>query len=167
MSGEAGGESCKSPVLFATMANGIAINPMVWQYNQGLSGSLGIFPSFADFVGSIDFAHLTNPAEAVVTVGGATAYGMKCDQGAFGWINGGASGKSLGVAGVPNNAYAVTFYAGGIRPGNRALGTVHICRCGGTQVHNNHKVTGKSPRAQARSNALPQDYAIQTCLPEH
>lgn len=115
MSGEAGGQSCTSDILFATMANGMAMNPMAWQYNQGLSGSTGVFPSFANFVNGIDFAKLTNPAKAIVSVSGATAYGIKCDQGAFGWISGSASGKSLGIEGLPDAAYTVTFYdcAGG------------------------------------------------------
>jgi hypothetical protein len=109
MSGEAAGSACNTATLFCTMSNGACMNPMFWQYNQGLSGSLGPFPAFATFVDGINFAALTNPAKATVTVSGATAYGIKCDQGAYGWISGAASG-SLSIAGIANGAYPVTFF---------------------------------------------------------
>ena len=109
MSGEAAGSACNTATLFCTMSNGAAMNPMFWQYNQGLSGSLGPFPGFASFVGGINFAGFTNLSKATVTVSGATAYGIKGDQGAFGWISGSASG-SLSVSGMANGAYALTFF---------------------------------------------------------
>jgi len=109
MSGEAAGSACNTATLFCTMSNGAAMNPMFWQYNQGLSGSLGPFPAFAGFVGGINFAALTNLSKATVTSGGATAYGIKCDQGAFGWISGSASGN-LSISGLANGTYAMTWF---------------------------------------------------------
>jgi len=91
------------------MSNGACMNPMFWQYNQGLSGSLGPFPAFANFVNGINFAAFTNLSKATVTVSGATAYGIKGDQGAFGWVSGAASG-SLSISGMANGTYAVTFF---------------------------------------------------------
>ena len=109
ISGEAAGSGCNTASLFATMSNGACMNPMFWQYNQGLSGSLGPFPAFANFVNGINFAALTNLSKATVTASGATAYGIKGDQGAFGWISGSASG-SLSISGMANGTYAVTFF---------------------------------------------------------
>jgi hypothetical protein len=109
ISGEAAGSGCNATSLFATMSNGACMNPMFWQYNQGLSGSLGPFPAFATFVNGINFARFTNLSKATVTGGGATAYGIKGDQGAFGWISGAASG-SLSISGMANGTYAVTFF---------------------------------------------------------
>jgi hypothetical protein len=109
MSGEAAGSACNTATLFCTMSNGMAMNPMFWQYNQGLSGSLGPFPGFASFVSGINFAGFTNLSKATVTVSGATAYGIKGDQGAFGWISGSASG-SLSISGMANGTYALTFF---------------------------------------------------------
>jgi hypothetical protein len=109
MSGEAAGSACNTATLFCTMSNGACMNPMFWQYNQGLSGSLGPYPAFAAFVNGINFAGLTNLSKATVTSGGATAYGIKCDQGAFGWISGSATGN-LSISGLANGTYALTWF---------------------------------------------------------
>ena len=110
MSGEAGGGSCNTATLFTTMSNGQCMNPMFWQYNQGLSGSLGPFPAFANFVNSINFAALTNLSKAAVTVTGATAYGIKSDQLVFGWTTGTISGKSFSVTGLANGGYSLEWW---------------------------------------------------------
>ncbi|MGA3051633.1 MAG: DUF5060 domain-containing protein, partial [Chitinispirillaceae bacterium] len=107
MTGEAGGGDCNTTSIFSAMANGECINPMFWQYNQGTNSSadLAIFPGFAAFVNSINFAGLTNLALAKVTVSGATAYGVSSDQDVFGWITGTVSGKTLSITGLANNGY--------------------------------------------------------------
>ena len=107
MTGEAGGGDCNTTSVFSAMANGECINPMFWQYNQGTNSSadLAIFPGFAAFVNSINFAGLTNLALAKVTVSGATAYGVSSDQDVFGWITGTISGKTLSITGLANNGY--------------------------------------------------------------
>ena len=111
MSGEAAGSGCNATSLFATMANGACMNPMWWQYNQGTNTSADMTAesNFATFVNGINFAGFSNLSKATVTGGGSTAYGIKGDQGAFGWISGAASG-SLSIAGMANGAYAVTFF---------------------------------------------------------
>jgi len=107
MTGEAGGGDCNTTSVFSAMENGECINPMFWQYNQGTNSSadLAIFPGFAAFVNSINFAGLTNLALAKVTVSGATAYGVSSDQDVFGWITGTISGKTLSITGLANNGY--------------------------------------------------------------
>ncbi|MGB7568012.1 MAG: DUF5060 domain-containing protein [Chitinivibrionales bacterium] len=111
MSGEAAGSGCNATSLFATMASGACINPMWWQYNQGTNTSADMTAesNFATFVNGINFAGFSNLSKATVTGGGSTAYGIKGDQGAFGWISGAASG-SLSIAGMANGTYAVTFF---------------------------------------------------------
>jgi hypothetical protein len=128
MTGEAAGSGCNTTSLFATMGSGACINPMFWQYNQGLSGSLGPYPAFANFVNGINFAALTNLSKATVTGGGATAYGIKGDQGAFGWISGAASG-SLSIAGLASGTYAVTFFNCGT---GADISTSNVTVTGGT-----------------------------------
>jgi hypothetical protein len=83
MSGEAAGSGCNATSLFATMANGACMNPMWWQYNQGTNTSADMTAesNFATFVNGINFAGFSNLSKATVTGGGATAYGIKGDQG--------------------------------------------------------------------------------------
>jgi hypothetical protein len=110
MSGESGSDSAHIRI-WASFANGIAMTPMMWQLNQGLSTTaLQAFPPFASFIADIDFANYTNLAQATVTVSGATAYGIKCDQGTYGWMAAGSSGKTLSVAGLTNKTYTLTFF---------------------------------------------------------
>jgi hypothetical protein len=97
--------------LWATLATGIAVTPLMWQFNQGWSASITAqFPPLAAFVKDIEFAGLTSPAQATVTVSGATAYGIKSDEVAFGWMTGSFSGKSLSVAGMANKTYTLTWF---------------------------------------------------------
>ena len=110
MSGESGSDSAHVRI-WASFANGISMTPMMWQLNQGLSTTaLEAFPPFATFIADIDFAHYTNLTQATVTVSGSTGYGMKCDQGTYGWMAAGSSGKTLSVAGLPNKTYTLTFF---------------------------------------------------------
>jgi hypothetical protein len=110
MSGESGSDSAHVRI-WASFANGIAMTPMMWQLNQGLSTTaLQAFPPFASFIADIDFAHYTNLTQATVTVSGSTGYGIKCDQGAYGWMAAGSSGKTLSVAGLPNKTFSLVFF---------------------------------------------------------
>ncbi len=111
ISGEAAGSSI-STGLWSPLANGMAMNPMFWQFNQGLDNTadLANFPPFANFVASINFAGLTSLKRANVTVTGQTAYGMTSDQLTFGWITGTISGKSLSVTGLANGSYTLQWW---------------------------------------------------------
>ena len=104
MTGEAGGSDLATG-MWSAMANGECINPMFWQFNQGLSTSLSSFPGFAAFVNSIPFSGLTSLKKASVSVSGQTAYGISSDQDVFGWISGNVSGSTLSITGLANNGY--------------------------------------------------------------
>ena len=63
ISGEATGSSIAHTGLWAPLANGMAMTPMFWQFNQGLGRPASIsanFPPFANFISSINFAGLTS-----------------------------------------------------------------------------------------------------------
>jgi hypothetical protein len=92
--------------LWSTLATGIAITPLMWQFNVNTSVwsptiSANWLPVVA-FVKGINFAGLTNLKQATVTVTSATAYGISSDQITFGWITGTFSGKGLGATGLAN-----------------------------------------------------------------
>ena len=100
--------------LWSALATGIAITPLMWQFNANASvwspTISANWPPVAAFVADINFAYLTGLAQATVTVSGATAYGIKSNEVTFGWIAGAFSGKSLSVAGVANKTYALTWF---------------------------------------------------------
>jgi hypothetical protein len=97
--------------LWASLASGLAVTPLMWQFNQGWSAALSaIFPPFVKFISDINFSHLTNLAQATVTVSGATAYGIKSNEAVWGWVIGTVSGKSISVAGVANGPYTLTWF---------------------------------------------------------
>jgi hypothetical protein len=93
------------------LAAGIAVTPLLWQFNQGWNTNMSAqYPSFLNFISDINFAGLTHPAQAKVTVTGANAYGITSDQMAFGWITGDFSGKNLGLTGLANNSYRLQWF---------------------------------------------------------
>ena len=111
------GESINSNAhnnLWSTLATGIAITPLMWQFNVNTSvwppTISANWPPVAAFVADINFAYLTGLAQATVTVSGATAYGIKSNEVTFGWITGTFSGKSISVAGVANKTYSLTWF---------------------------------------------------------
>ena len=111
------GESTNSNAhtnLWATLATGIAITPLMWQFNANTSvwpASISAnWPPVVAFINGINFAGLTNLAQAKLTVTGATAYGISSDQITFGWITGTFSGKSLSATGLANGASALEWW---------------------------------------------------------
>jgi hypothetical protein len=129
ISGEASGNANRN-VLWSTLANGIAITPLMWQFNQGWSTALSNnFPPLERFIADINFAGLTNPAQAKVTVTGATAYGITANQLTFGWITGAFSGKSMIVTGLANGRCNLEWWA--CSTGTR-LSTTPVTITGGT-----------------------------------
>jgi hypothetical protein len=97
--------------LWAGLASGISITPLLWSCNQGWSDSISAqYSPFEKFITGIDFAGLTAPALAQVQVPGASAYGIKSEQLNFGWITGDISGKSLNVTALANGAYRVEWW---------------------------------------------------------
>ena len=118
------GESTNSNAhtnLWATLATGIAITPLMWQFNANTSvWPTSISANWApvvSFIKGINFAGLTNLKQATVTVTGATVYGISSDQITFGWITGTFSGKSLSATGLANGASAFEWW-------NTTAGTV-------------------------------------------
>lgn len=104
--------------LWAGLASGISITPLMWSFNQGWSAAASSqYPAFVKFIAGINFAGLTSPAQAKVEVPGASAYGITGGQLAFGWITGVISGKSLNVSGLGNGAYRMEWW-------DCAMGTV-------------------------------------------
>jgi hypothetical protein len=105
------GISGPQTVLWSAVANGISINPLLWQFNQGWSDAVSaVYPPLVRFVSGIDFAHLTGLAQAKVAVSGANAYGITSDQITFGYINGTTSGKNLTVTGLAAGKYNVEWW---------------------------------------------------------
>jgi hypothetical protein len=92
--------------LWSTLSTGIAITPLMWQFNANSSvwspTITANWPPVVAFVKGINWAGLTNLKQATATVTGATAYGISSDQITFGWITGTFSGKSLGATGLAN-----------------------------------------------------------------
>ena len=118
------GESTNSNAhinLWSTLSTGIAITPLMWQFNAN-SGVwsptiTANWPPVVAFVKGINFAGLTNLKQATATVTGATAYGISSDQITFGWITGTFSGKSLSATGLANGASTLEWW-------NTTAGTV-------------------------------------------
>jgi hypothetical protein len=111
------GESTNSNAhtnLWSTLATGIAITPLMWQFNANPSSwsptISANWPPVAAFVAGINFAGLTNLTQAKLTVTGATAYGISSDQLTFGWITGTFSGKSLSATGLANGISTVEWW---------------------------------------------------------
>ena len=97
--------------LWASLSNGIAITPLMWQFNQGWSSAISAnFPPLENFIAGINFANLTGLALASVTVTGATAYGITSNQLTFGWITGTISGRNLSVTGLANGSYSLEWW---------------------------------------------------------
>ena len=107
--------------LWSTLSTGIAITPLMWQFNANSSvwspTITANWPPVVAFVKGIDFAGLTNLKQATITVTGATAYGISSDQITFGWITGTFSGKSLSATGLANGGSTVEWW-------NTTAGTV-------------------------------------------
>ncbi len=97
--------------LWAGLASGISITPLLWSLNQGWSSTLSDqYAPFEKFIAGIDFANLTSLDLAKVAVPEASAYGITSDQLTFGWITGDISGKSLEVTGLGNGAYLLEWW---------------------------------------------------------
>jgi hypothetical protein len=63
--------------IWAGLAAGISITPLLWQYNQGWDPSISAqYPSFNKFIADIDFAGLKNPAQAKLSIPGMPAQTM-------------------------------------------------------------------------------------------
>jgi hypothetical protein len=109
--------------IWSSLAAGIAVTPLLWQFNQGWnSGVAAQFPAFNKFIADINFGILTHPALAQVSVPDVSAWGITSDQITFGWITGEVaapsgrrgepppvaapptpiSGRRLTVSGLPN-----------------------------------------------------------------
>jgi hypothetical protein len=111
------GESTNSNAhinLWSTLSTGIAITPLMWQFNANSSvwspTITANWPPVVAFVKGINFAGLTNLKQAIATVTGATAYGISSDQITFGWITGTFSGKSLSATGLANGASTLEWW---------------------------------------------------------
>jgi len=97
--------------IWAGLASGIAITPLLWSFNQGWSAPVSAqYAAFNKFIAGIDFAHLTSPAQARVEVADASAFGITSGQLTFGWITGYFAGKNLGVMGLPDGTYRVEWW---------------------------------------------------------
>jgi hypothetical protein len=100
--------------LWSTLATGIAITPLMWQFNVNTSvwspTISANWPPIAAFINGINFAALTNLTQAKLTATGATAYGISSDQITFGWITGTFSGKSLSATGLANGASTLEWW---------------------------------------------------------
>ena len=117
--------------LWSSLAGGIAVTPLLWQFNQGWNDSAAAqYPAFNKFIADIEFGKLTNPALAQVSVPDVGAWGITSDQITFGWITGEIavsggrrgtppppavpptpiSGKSLTVSGLRNGSYRMEWW---------------------------------------------------------
>ncbi len=97
--------------IWAGLAAGIAITPLLWQFNQGWNAAISSqYAPFVKFTAGIDFAALTSPAQAKVTVPGAIGYAIASDQVAFGWITGDISGKMAAMGGLADGNASVQWY---------------------------------------------------------
>jgi hypothetical protein len=86
-------------------------HPLLWSFNQRWSGTQSAqYAPFEKFIAGIDFASLTSPALAKVTVPDADAYGITSVQLTFGWITGDISGKSFNVMGLRNGGYRMEWW---------------------------------------------------------
>jgi hypothetical protein len=119
--------------LWSTLSTGIAITPLMWQFNAKStvwSPTISAnWPPVAAFVAGINFAGLTNLTQAKVTLTGATAYGITGDQVTFGWITGTISGKNMVVTGLTNGSRSVEWWD--CTAGTR-LSTAAVTVSGGT-----------------------------------
>jgi hypothetical protein len=97
--------------LWSSLAAGIAVTPLLWQFNQGWNASVSAqFPAFNNFIADIHFGGLTHPAQAKVAVPDAGAWGITSDQITFGWITGAIAGKSLQVNGLAGGSYRIEWW---------------------------------------------------------
>jgi hypothetical protein len=97
--------------LWSSLAAGIAVTPLLWQFNQGWNASVSAqFPAFNKFIADIHFGGLTHPAQAKVAVPDAGAWGITSDQITFGWITGAIAGKSLQVNGLAGGSYRIEWW---------------------------------------------------------
>lgn len=97
--------------LWAGLASGISINPLLWSFNQGWSAPVGDqFPAFEKFIAGINFAGLKSPALARLAIQNAEAYGITSDRLTFGWVTGDFSGKKIEIAGLGNGGYRVEWW---------------------------------------------------------
>ena len=59
--------------IWSGLAAGIAITPLLWQFNQGWNASISAqYPAFNKFIADINFAGLKNPAQAKVSIPGTS-----------------------------------------------------------------------------------------------
>ena len=67
---EGDGPTCHRKI-WAGLASGISVTPLLWQFTQGWSPAISAqYPAFNKFIADIDFAHLKKPAQAKVTLVG-------------------------------------------------------------------------------------------------
>ncbi len=114
--------------IWAGLAAGIAVTPLLWQFNQGWNASISAqYPAFNKFIADIDFAGLKQPAQAKLILPGASApaargargaaaapvtgaWGITSDQLTFGWMCGDFSGKNLTVNGLAKGDYRIEWW---------------------------------------------------------
>ncbi len=97
--------------IWTGLASGLAVTPLLWSFNQGWStNAASQYAPFNRFIARIDFARLTAPAQAVVRVAGAQAYGITSDQLTFGWLTGNFAGQNLEVSGLHHRAYRLEWW---------------------------------------------------------
>ena len=97
--------------IWAGLASGISITPLLWSFNQGWGDAISAqYAPFEKFIAGINFAGLTSLAQARVTVPDAVADGITSDQLTFGWITGGISGKNLNATGLGNGTYRLEWW---------------------------------------------------------
>jgi hypothetical protein len=97
--------------IWAGLASGISITPLLWSFNQGWAPGVSTqYAPFEKFIAGIDFARLSNPAPAQVQVPGASAYGITSRQLTFGWLTGEFTGKNLQVTGLSDGAHRLEWW---------------------------------------------------------
>jgi hypothetical protein len=117
--------------LWSSLAGGISVTPLLWQFNQGWNPAAAAqYPAFNKFIADIGFGRLTHPALAQVTVPDLNAWGITSDQLTFGWLTGETiagggrrgtppppatpptpiSGKSLTISGLHDGAYRLEWW---------------------------------------------------------
>lgn len=101
-------------VLWACLANGLAMTPLWWAYSDRINESVvtSSLRNFSRFVSNIEFANL-DITPLSVTTDNCDAYGMKSEKIIFGWIvnsKGDVAGKTFTISGLPDGMYNIELY---------------------------------------------------------